>query len=164
VHRDVKPANLLLRGDDLRLIDFGIARYVDEPRQDDGTVRCSPSWAAPEQRLGAPETAAVDVFAWGCVLAALATGRHPGPDDDDAQQAWADRSASWSTAPAALRALIHAALAADPVDRPSARQLATNCTDQRTASRRMILSGFVDRSDAGVHRLPPLPAVLPQTR
>ena len=49
VHFDVKPSNLLVRGNDVRLIDFGIARYVGEQCGEDGTVQCSRGWAAPEQ-------------------------------------------------------------------------------------------------------------------
>jgi serine/threonine protein kinase len=49
VHCDVKPSNLLVRGNDVRLIDFGIARYTGEICGADGTVQCSRGWAAPEQ-------------------------------------------------------------------------------------------------------------------
>jgi hypothetical protein len=48
VHCDV-PSNLLVRGHDVRLIDFGISRYVDEPSWGDQAIQCSPGWAAPEQ-------------------------------------------------------------------------------------------------------------------
>jgi serine/threonine protein kinase len=145
VHCDVKPANLLLHGDDVRLIDFGIARYVDEPGELEDTVRCSPGWAAPEQRLGAPVTPAVDVFAWGCVLACLSTGRRPLPDSDAAQAAWTLSSARWSTTPRGLGAAIHAALAPDPADRPGARLLADLCAAERNGRRRRVLRGFMDR-------------------
>jgi serine/threonine protein kinase len=149
VHCDVKPANLLFHADDVRLIDFGIARYVDEPGDPagelEGTVRCSPGWAAPEQRLGAPVTPAVDVFAWGCVLACLSTGRRPLPDSDAAQDAWARSSARRSALPTGLGAAIHAALAPDPADRPSARRLADLCAAERNGRRRRVLRGFMDR-------------------
>ncbi|GFJ95384.1 serine/threonine-protein kinase [Phytohabitans rumicis] len=71
VHCDVKPANLLVRGHDVRIIDFGIARYVGERCGDEGMVQCSRGWAAPEQLRTDPATPAVDVFAWGCLLAHL---------------------------------------------------------------------------------------------
>jgi len=77
VHCDVKPANLLIRGHVTRVIDFGIARYAGERCGDDGIVRCSRRWAAPEQLYAASATPAVDVFAWGCLIAYLASGVHP---------------------------------------------------------------------------------------
>jgi Protein kinase domain len=77
VHCDVKPSNLLVRDHDVRLIDFGISRYVGERCGSDGTVQCTRGWAAPEQLRTAPATPAVDIFAWGCLLAYLDGGVHP---------------------------------------------------------------------------------------
>jgi serine/threonine protein kinase len=77
LHCDVKPSNLLVQGHDVRVIDFGIARYVGEPCADDGIVHCTRGWAAPEQLRAAPATPAIDVFAWGCLVAHLASGVHP---------------------------------------------------------------------------------------
>jgi len=56
VHCDVKPSNLLIRGPDVRLIDFGTSHYVGEYFGADGTVQCTRGWAAPEQlrRTGGP--------------------------------------------------------------------------------------------------------------
>src|SRR5690349_13641128 len=76
VHCDVKPSNLLVRADQVRVIDFGIARHVGE-RYVGGIVQYTRGWAAPEQLRAAPATPAVDVFAWGCLLAHLASGIHP---------------------------------------------------------------------------------------
>jgi serine/threonine protein kinase len=134
VHCDVKPANLLIHAQDVRLIDFGIARYVDEPGETEGPIRCSPGWAAPEQRAGEPVTPAVDVFAWGCVLAYLATGIHPATRDENAVRALALPSTHLPAAPAALQALIRAAMAPDPLDRPTAHRLAGLCADAITHS------------------------------
>ena len=129
VHCDVKPSNLLLRGRDVRLIDFGIARYVGERCGDDGTVQCSRGWAAPEQLRTAPATPAVDVFAWGCVLAYLAAGVHPFASRGE--QEWILRVQSaepdLSNLPSDLDQLIRATLARDPRDRPSTPELATIC-------------------------------------
>jgi serine/threonine protein kinase len=49
VHCDVKPSNLLVGGNDVRIIDFGISQYVGECTAGDGFVNCSRGWAAPEQ-------------------------------------------------------------------------------------------------------------------
>jgi serine/threonine protein kinase len=129
VHCDVKPSNLLVRGADVRVIDFGIARHVGEWCGDDGMVQCSRGWAAPEQLRTGPATPAMDVFAWGCVLAHLAGGVHPFASQSATE--WILRVQSTepdlSGLPRDLAAVIRATLARDPGVRPGARELATIC-------------------------------------
>jgi serine/threonine protein kinase len=128
VHCDVKPANLLVHGHDVRIIDFGIARYVGE-RSVGGVVQCSRGWAAPEQLWSTLATPAVDIFAWGCLIAHLSTGIHPFASQSE--QEWILRLHSaqpdLSGLPPGLDEVIRATLARDPQDRPSARELATIC-------------------------------------
>ena len=145
VHCDVKPSNLLVRGADVRVIDFGISRYVHEPSWDDQTVQCSPGWAAPEQlRAGAP-TPAVDVFAWGCVLAYLASGTHPFASRAD--QEWYERVQSAEPdllgLPPVLGEVVRWSLARDPRDRPSAAELAVIC-QARHGERRQVTAGSTE--------------------
>ncbi len=129
VHCDLKPSNLLVLDDAVRLIDFGIARYVGEQSADDGMVQCTRGWAAPEQLRRAVATPAVDVFAWGCLLAYLANGIHPFAARSERE--WILRvqlaQPDLQTLPAVLAAVVRAAVARDPRDRPSARELATIC-------------------------------------
>jgi serine/threonine protein kinase len=129
VHCDVKPSNLLVRGHDVRLIDFGIARYVGERCGGDGTVQCTRGGAAPEQLRTAPATPAVDIFAWGCLLAALAGGVHPFASRSE--QEWILRIESaqpdLSQVPAGLAEVIRATLARNPRHRPNAHELAAIC-------------------------------------
>ncbi|WP_344394808.1 serine/threonine-protein kinase [Actinomadura alba] len=77
VHRDFKPANVLLGSDGPRVIDFGIARTLDAADTLTGGIVGTPAYMAPEQFANAPIGPAADVFAWGCVIAFAATGSAP---------------------------------------------------------------------------------------
>jgi serine/threonine protein kinase len=133
VHCDVKPANLLVRCHDVRVIDFGISRYVGEASWDDQSVQCSPGWAAPEQLRAAPPTPAVDVFAWGCVLGYLAGGVHP--FGSRGGQEWFQRVQSAKPnlfgLPPVLDEVVRRSLARNPHDRPSAAELSVICAGRR---------------------------------
>jgi serine/threonine protein kinase len=130
VHCDVKPANLLVRGRDVRVIDFGIARYVGERCGVDGVVECSRGWASPEQLRTAPAVPAVDVFAWGCIIAYLACGVHPfvSQDDDDWIRRIESAEADLFDVPSGLDTVIRSTLARDPRDRPTADELIAICS------------------------------------
>jgi tRNA A-37 threonylcarbamoyl transferase component Bud32 len=79
VHRDVKPANLLVADDGtIRVSDFGIARAAgNDTLTIAGTVLGSSGYMAPEQARGEVTTAASDRYALGCVAYELLCGRRP---------------------------------------------------------------------------------------
>ena len=85
VHRDLKPSNVLVRNDgQAKLLDFGIAKLLENETQPNGpviTVEGLPAmtleYAAPEQLRGESVTTATDVYALGVLLFVLLTGQHP---------------------------------------------------------------------------------------
>jgi serine/threonine-protein kinase len=128
VHRDVKPANLLL-DEDRRLAvgDFGIATVATEASVTaTGQVLGTAAYISPEQARGEPATAASDRYALTVVAFELLTGRRPFEADHPAAQARAhvaetvpDASAVAAGVPPAVDAVLRAGMAKDPARRPS---------------------------------------------
>jgi eukaryotic-like serine/threonine-protein kinase len=80
VHRDVKPANILLEKgvERVMLTDFGLARAVDDASLTrTGLIAGTPQFMSPEQAQGEPIDARSDLFSLGSVLYMMATGRRP---------------------------------------------------------------------------------------
>ncbi len=76
-HRDLKPGNILVTKEGVKLLDFGLAKAVDNTdatRTVEGTILGTPSYMAPEQIEGKPCDARSDVFSFGAVLYEMLTG------------------------------------------------------------------------------------------
>ncbi|MBA3866660.1 MAG: serine/threonine protein kinase [Solirubrobacterales bacterium] len=95
VHRDVKPANVLLSGEDgaehAYITDFGVARNLatQSGLTQTGRFVGTLDYVAPEQISGAAVDARVDVYALGCLLYKLLTGEVPFPREGEAARLYA---------------------------------------------------------------------------
>jgi predicted Ser/Thr protein kinase len=131
VHRDVKPANVLLGNDDhTYLTDFGLTKRAATTA--DGGASRAGGWVgtlgfvAPEQIRGERVDARTDVYALGCLLVYALTGQAPYLRDSDEATLWAHLNAPPPTdpVPPEFRGVVARALAKDPDDRyPSAGDL-----------------------------------------
>jgi len=178
VHRDVKPANILLAppvidGDPehVYLVDFGLARTDSDDRSigGGGWFLGTPRYAAPEQAAGRPVDGRTDGYALGCVLYECLTGRPPFPDGTGEAvllahlQAPPPRvTALRPDLPPAIDQVVARAMAKAPADRyPSCRALVT-------AARQALVPTRGPRPPAptpgGPPPHPPVPSPTPGTR
>jgi tRNA A-37 threonylcarbamoyl transferase component Bud32 len=128
VHRDVKPANVLLEDNGTaKLADFGIALLRDSARvTGTGLVVGTAAYLAPEQVTAQEVTGAADVYALGLLLLEALTGRQafPGSAMESATARLTRGPEIDPALPVAWRSLLHTMTAQDPVERPTAAEAA----------------------------------------
>ncbi|HEX6516050.1 MAG TPA: protein kinase [Nocardioidaceae bacterium] len=139
VHRDVKPANVLLGGDGrVRLADFGIARVIGDSTRHTGTGLTigTAAYLSPEQVRGTEVGPAADVYALGLVLLECLTGTcaYSGPPVEAALARLTRPVAIPEALPPAWRRLLREMTAAEPAQRPTATQTAASLRSLRYAA------------------------------
>ena len=125
VHRDVKPANILITPDGTaKLTDFGISRLVNTaPLTQTGQILGTAQYLSPEQAMGQSATASSDIYALGVIGHEMLTGQPPFNADTLVATAVAHLNQPPpplpETVPVGIRNVIIAALAKNPADRPA---------------------------------------------
>ncbi|MGW1062666.1 serine/threonine-protein kinase [Micromonospora rubida] len=126
VHRDVKPANVMLTPCGVKVLDFGIATPAGMPDEmPDGMVVGTPAYLAPEQLDRRPATPAADMYALGVLLYYCLTGRLPYQADSTSELLGARRRQQPDPLPAVaglppeVAGLCGQLMADDPTSRPT---------------------------------------------
>ena len=128
IHRDLKPANIKLRDDgSVKVLDFGLAKAMDAPAAISPMLTASPTittpaqmtglgmilgtaaYMSPEQAKGRPADKRSDVWAFGCVLYEMLTGKHAfeGDDVSDTLASILKGEPNWAALPSLVPSRIH---------------------------------------------------------
>jgi eukaryotic-like serine/threonine-protein kinase len=165
VHRDVKPANVMVGRTQVKLVDFGVSAAVGAMDDQDGQILGTPAYLAPERIRGGPARPATDVYALGLLLYLALAGHLPWTASTTTQMLKAHCYAPPAPLPpvrglpAAVARLVRRCLAKQPADRPSAAEVADVLADFAGPSRRAGLSRVgssrVGPSRVGLSRVGP---------
>ena len=178
VHRDVKPGNILVAaGDHVYLTDFGLTKRMTDTRGPTATGMFvgTVDYIAPEQIEGRRIDARADVYALGCVVYQMLSGRVPFPRDSELAKLYAhvnDAPPPLEGVPAPLTAAVMRAMAKRPADRflsagdfgravlAGAAGRADHATGRAVATRGASIADEQSPTEAG----PRTPTELVQTR
>jgi len=185
IHRDLKPANITIRPDGLvKVLDFGLAKALDptDPAglSDQahsptitspamtmrGVILGTAAYMSPEQAKGRLLDRRADIWACGCVLYEMLTGRRPFEGEDTAETiaAVVSKEPDWTalpaSTPASIRRLLQRMLVKNPKHRlDSAAVLRLELAEAAAALKSGVTEGDAS-SGAGRPRRWPLPALV----
>jgi serine/threonine-protein kinase len=132
IHRDVKPANLLRFGDQIKVADFGTANTLGRATLADGEPLVGTrNYAAPELAGGESFDPRSDLYAIGCILHEMLTGERPAPSGDARETSYPNPLVLPE-----LDDLVRRLLATDPSLRPRDARHALSLVDAALASYR----------------------------
>jgi len=177
IHRDIKPANIIVSEQGpAKVLDFGLAKAVDSapPGGETESVTAlgravgTPSYMSPEQSRGKPVDARTDIWALGCVLFEMLTGKKAfeGETHSDVLVAVLSQEPDWGTLPktipAAVRRLLERCLVKDPGSRiqtaaefrAAAEAIAANRRPTRSLSGRKTAAALAVLAIAGAAAVP----------
>ena len=158
VHRDIKPQNIMVldASDDIKLMDFGIARLRDANRPSltrVGTMMGTPEYMSPEQIEGQDVTDKTDLYSFGVVFYEMLTGRVPFHADTPVailtkqlNETPVAPSRVRSDIPGEVEAIVMTALAKDPAQR---QRDMTEVTHALQALSRQVVATPVARAPVG---------------
>jgi serine/threonine-protein kinase len=185
VHRDLKPANVKVRPDGLvKVLDFGLAKALDptdaaalsdqansptitSPAMTmRGVILGTAAYMSPEQAKGRPVDRRADIWACGCVLFEMLTGRRAfeGEDTTETIAAVVSKEPDWTalppSTPTSIRRLLHRMLVKNPKQRiDSAAVLRLELGEAAAALKEGVTARDTSQDSGAVRRWPMLPVV-----
>ncbi|AGL17632.1 serine/threonine-protein kinase [Actinoplanes sp. N902-109] len=135
VHRDIKPGNIMIGDDGVKLVDFGISASAGSADETDGELLGTPAYLAPERLDGGPVRPASDVYGTGLLLYRALTGRMPWQATSVTEMVRAHLHADPGPLPRidglprSVVSVLRRCLAKNPADRPTAADLARTLDD-----------------------------------
>jgi beta-lactam-binding protein with PASTA domain/predicted Ser/Thr protein kinase len=142
IHRDIKPHNILIGEQGMKVTDFGIARYGPSQMTEAGSIMGTAQYLSPEQARGAPVTASSDLYSVGIVLHEMLTGRVPFNGDSAIEIAMKHLN-DWPKPPSNMRPEIP-----DDIDHIVLRALAKAPEDRYQSAEEFIED--LERVEAGL--------------
>ncbi len=171
VHRDVKPANVIVFRDHATVVDFGIAQLsgLDASLTATHAVIGSAAYMSPEHATGLRAGPASDLYGVGCLLMTMLTGQPPFTGENAvavaSQQVSAEPPALSERirTPRALDQLVASLLSKDPADRPDAEAALEQLRDVQAHPTKDLIGPAPRPLPAATVMLPSATAVLPST-